>query len=65
MLDMFKVIRVEVQKCDIDVRSNHRQFKLLHYRYILSLRQTEIYFVQECNFSNCLWYFLTLKIMFM
>ena len=51
--------RVEVQKCDIDV------FKLLHYRYILLLKQTKVYFVQECNFSNCLWYFLVLKIMFM
>ena len=27
--------------------------------------QTEVYFVPECNFSNCLWYFLALKIMLM
>ena len=27
--------------------------------------QTEVYFVPECNFSNCLWYFLALKIKFM
>ena len=47
MFDMFEVTtRVEVKKCDIDVRLNHRLFKLLHYRYILSLKQTEIYFVQ-------------------
>ena len=66
MLDMFEVTtRAEVQKCDIDVRLNHRLFKLLPYRYILSLKQTEIYFVQECNFSNCLGYFLAFKIMCM
>ena len=41
MLDMFQVTtRVEGQKCDC---LNHRLFKLLHYRYILSLKQTEIY----------------------
>ena len=66
MFDMFEVTtRVEAQKCDIDVRLNHRLFKLLYYRYILSLKQIEIYFVKVCNFSNCLWYFLALKIMFM
>ena len=45
MFDMFEVpTRVEVQKCDIE-RLNHRLFKLLHYRYILSLKKSEIYFV--------------------
>ena len=38
--------------------------------YILSLKkhiflQTKVYFVPECNFSSCLWYFLALKIMFL
>ena len=66
MFDMFEVLtRVEVQKCDID-----DFFKLPHYRYILSSKntfilQTEVYSVPECNFSNCLRYFLAMKRMFM
>ena len=27
--------------------------------------QTEVYSVPECNFSNCLWYFLAFERMFM
>ena len=63
---MFEVTtRVEVQKCD-----TNRLFTSTLSLYILSLKntfilQTEVYSVPECNFSNCLWYFLALKIMFM
>ena len=50
---MFEVTtRVEVQKSDIDVWiTDCLNFYII---VILSLKQTEVYLVQEFNFSSCL-----------
>ena len=47
---------------------NHRLFNSSLSLYIVikknkSILQTEVYFVPECNFSNCILYLLALKIM--